>query len=123
MKRETFVSLLLGAVGVLLFGFGMCLCLLPEWDTFRPGVVLGVIGLLVLLILVIVRRKRSGKAPVRLSAKAVGGILLAVAGALLLGVGMCLCMVWEGTMLYGILLGLLGILALLCLIPYCKGLK
>ena len=45
-----------------------------------------------------------------------------VFGALLLGVGMSLCMVF-GYMVQGIVIGLLGILALLCLIPLAKGLK
>ena len=49
-------------------------------------------------------------------------IALAVIGALLLGVGMCLCMVFS-KMVLGIVIGLVGIVALLCLIPLTKGLK
>ena len=47
---------------------------------------------------------------------------LAVVGALLLGVGMCLSMVF-GKMVLGIVIGLVGIVALLCLILLTKGLK
>ena len=47
---------------------------------------------------------------------------LGVAGALLLGVGMCLSMVF-GKMVAGIVVGLIGIVALLMLIPLAKGLK
>ena len=72
--------------------------------------------------MVVIRRKMLEKAPVRLSLKTVGAILLAVRGALTLGVGMCMCLVWEGMMLWGILVGILGILLLLCLIPFCRGL-
>lgn len=122
MKRENFVSLLLGVAGLLLFGIGICMCLLPEWNAFREGVALGAAGLLVLLVMAIVRRKMLGKAPVRLSLKTVGAVLLAVLGALTLGVGMCMCMVWDGLMLWGVLVGILGIAILLCLIPFCKGL-
>ena len=45
-------------------------------------------------------------------------------GAILrpLGVGMSLCMVF-GYLVQGIVIGLLGIVALLCLIPLTKGLK
>ena len=50
-------------------------------------------------------------------------LLLGVAGVLLFGIGMCMCMVWEGMMLWGVLVGVLGILLLLCLIPLCMGLK
>jgi len=40
-----------------------------------------------------------------------------------LGVGMCMVMVWEGLLVWGIIVGIIGILLLLCLIPVCKGLK
>lgn len=121
MKRTSFLTLLLGVLGLVFFALGMCLCLLPEWNAFREGLILGIIGLVILLATAGIRRKLSGKPPVRLSAKTVGGMLLGVAGALALGVGMCLCMVWDA-LLWGVLVGLLGILLLLCLIPYCRGL-
>lgn len=121
MKRSSFLTLLLGVTGLVCFALGMCLCLLPEWNTFRQGLVLGILGLLILLVTAVIRRKLAGKPPIRLSAKTVGGILLGAVGALALGVGMCLCMVWDA-LLWGVLVGLLGILLLLCLIPYCKGL-
>lgn len=47
----------------------MCMCLLPEWNAFRPGVVMGCAGLI------------------------------------------------------GIVIGIVGIILLLCLIPFIKGLK
>ena len=37
-------------------------------------------------------------------------------------VGMCMVMVWENLLIPGVLVGLTGILLLLCLIPLCKGL-
>ena len=123
MKKADFLSLLLGVAGVLLFGIGMCMCLLPEWNAFREGVVLGAVGAVLLLALLVVRRKLAGKPPIRLSVKTVTVAALGLAGALTLGVGMCMCMVWEGMMLWGILVGVLGILLLLCLIPLCMGLK
>ena len=48
--------------------------------------------------------------------------MLGVFGALLLGVGMSLCMVF-GKMLLGIVIGIIGIVVLLMLIPLTKGLK
>ena len=42
--------------------------------------------------------------------------------ALILGVGMCMIMVWN-LMLPGILVGIVGIVLLLMLIPMCLGLK
>lgn len=123
MKRENFMALLVGTVGVMLFGVGMCMCMLPEWDAFNQGLVVGAAGLAVLLGMVLVRRKMQGKPPIRLSLKTAGAVLMAIIGALTLGVGMCMCMVWDGLMLYGVALGCVGILLLLCLIPYCKGLQ
>ena len=123
MKKADFLSLLLGVAGVLLFGIGMCMCLLPEWNAFREGVVLGAVGAVLLLALLVVRRKLAGKPPIRLSVKTVTTAALGLAGALTLGVGMCMCMVWEGMMLWGVLVGVLGILLLLCLITLCMGLK
>ena len=123
MKRENFTALLVGTVGVMLFGVGMCMCMLPEWNAFNQGLVVGAAGLAVLLGMVLVRRKMQGKPLIRLSLKTAGAVLMAVIGALTLGVGMCMCMVWDGLMLYGVALGCVGILLLLCLIPYCKGLQ
>ncbi|MBQ4578626.1 MAG: hypothetical protein IJA84_06130 [Clostridia bacterium] len=122
MKKRDFFSLLLGAVGGVLFGLGMCMCLLEEWNAFRPGVILGCAGLAVLVILVIVRRKMAGKPAVAINGRILGKVLFAALGALTLGVGMCMVMVWEGLLIPGVLVGLVGIILLLCLIPLCKGL-
>ena len=59
---------------------------------------------------------------VKLSGKTIGSILLGIVGALALGVGMCMVMVWE-MLIQGILVGVVGIVLLLCLIPLIKGLK
>lgn len=123
MKKENFVTLILSTVGGMLFALGMCMALLPEWNTFKEGIAMGAAGLIVLLIMVLVRRKMVGAAPIRISAKTVGAILLGIVGALTLGIGMCMCMVWEGFMVQGILVGIIGIVLLLCLIPFCKGLE
>ena len=101
----------------------MCLCLLPEWNAFTQGIVTGVIGVVVLLAMLIVRRKMEGKPAVRFSGKAVGTVALGVVGALVLGVGMCMVMVWEGLMLPGVLVGIVGIVLLMALIPVCRGLE
>lgn len=112
MKKSTFVAMILGTIGGILFALGMCMALIPEWNAFRPGVIMGVIGAAVLLLMVFVWRKMENKAPMRLSGKTIGASLIGVLGALLLGVGMCLTMVWSN-MLLGIVIGIAGIVVLL----------
>ena len=122
MKKENFVSLILGTVGGILFAIGMCMCLLPEWNAFTQGVVVAAIGAVVLIVMLLVRRKMEGKPAIELNGKAIGTVALGIIGALVLGVGMCMVMVWE-MMIPGILVGIVGIVLLLCLIPLVKGLK
>ena len=122
MHKKNFVSMLLGTVGGILFAIGMCMCLLPEWGVFTQGIIIGAVGAVVLLAMLIVRRKMEGKPAVRLNGKAVGSVLLGVIGALVLGVGMCMVMIWS-MMIPGILVGIVGIILSLCLIPLVKGLK
>lgn len=122
MKKSTFVAMILGTIGGILFALGMCMALIPEWNAFQPGVIMGVIGAAVLLVMVLVWRKMENKAPVKPSGKTIGAVLIGIAGALLLGVGMCLTMVWSN-MVLGIIVGVVGIVVLLCLIPFIKGLK
>lgn len=122
MKKSTFVAMILGTVGGILFALGMCMALIPEWNAFQPGVIMGVIGAAVLLIMVLVWRKMENKEPIKPSGKTIGAILIGIIGALLFGVGMCLTMVWSN-MVLGIVIGVVGIVVLLCLIPFVKGLK
>ncbi|MGN0326906.1 MAG: hypothetical protein ACI4DW_11380 [Lachnospiraceae bacterium] len=122
MKKSSFVAMILGTIGGILFALGMCMALIPEWNAFGPGVVMGVIGAVVLLIMVLVWRKMENKEPIKPSGKTIGATLIGIIGALLLGVGMCLTMVWSH-MVVGIVIGIVGIVVLLCLIPFIKGLK
>lgn len=122
MKKSSFAAMVLGTVSVVLFALGMCMALIPEWGAFQPGVVFGCVGLLLGLVTLLVWRRMTHRAPIRLSAKTVLTVLVGVAGALALGVGMCFSMVW-GRMLPGIALGLAGIVILLCLVPLSKGLR
>lgn len=122
MKKSNFVAMILGTIGGILFALGMCMALIPEWNAFKPGIVMGVVGVVVLLAMVIIWRKMEGKAPVKLSGKTIVAWLIGIVGALALGVGMCLTMVWSH-MVVGIIVGLVGIVLLLCLIPFIKGLK
>lgn len=120
MKKSNFVALILGTIGVVIFALGMCMCMIPEWGLFNRGVVAGVVGMVVLLATVLIWRRMEGKEPIKLNARTVGSVVVGVLGALILGVGMCLSMVF-GKMMFGIVLGLVGIVILLMLIPLTKG--
>ena len=122
MKKSNFVALILGTVSGVFFALGMCMALLTDWGMRTQGTVCGVVGLVLGLITLLIWRKMEGKAPIKVSGKLVGSILLGVLGALMLGVGMCLSMVF-GKMVLGIVIGIIGIVILLMLIPLTKGIK
>ena len=122
MKKSNFVALVLGTVSGVLFALGMCMALLPEWNAFKPGVIFGAVGIVLGIITLLIWRKMENKAPIKVSDKWAGVVVLAIIGALTLGVGMCFCMVWENIIL-GTIIGLVGIIALLMLVPITKGIK
>ncbi len=120
MKKSSFISLVLGTVSGLLFAIGMCMALIPEWQSFTQGVIFGAVGIILGIITWLVWRKMENKAPIHISGKSLATVAVGIVGALLLGVGMCFVMVW-GKMAPGIAIGIVGIIALLCLIPLVKG--
>ena len=122
MKNSSFTALLLGTLSGVLFAIGMCMALIAEWNAFTPGVVLGCAGVVLGIATMLIWRKMEHKAPCHLSGRHVRAVLLGVAGAMLLGVGMCFCMVWQ-RMLPGMLIGVVGIVLLVCLIPLLTGVK
>lgn len=122
MKKSSFAAMMLGTVSGVLFALGMCMALLPEWNAFKPGVVFGAVGIVLGLITFVVWRKMEHKAPIKLNGRMIALTVFGIIGALTLGVGMCFCMVWENIIL-GTIIGLVGILLLLSLIPITKGIK
>jgi hypothetical protein len=122
MKKKDFVTLVMSTVGGILFALGMCMGLVPKWNAMKEGIVIGAAGLVILLAMVLVRRKMDGKPAIVLNGKAIGTTLLGVVGAVVLGVGMCMTMIWN-MLVSGIVVGIVGIVLLLCLIPVIKGLK
>ncbi len=122
MKKKDFVTLIMSTVGGILFALGMCMGLIPEWDALKQGIVIGVIGVVILLAMVLIRRKMDGKPAIVFNGKAIGTTLLGIVGAIVLGVGMCMTMIWD-MLVPGIIVGIIGIVLLLCLISVIKGLK
>lgn len=123
MKKENFISLIISIVGVILFSLGMCMSMITEWNTFKEGIIVGIIGLIILISLLIVRRKMEGKPVLKLNIKTMKIVILGIVSSLILGIGMCMTMVLQGLMVQGIIVGIIGIIMLLCLIPLCKEVK
>ena len=122
MKKSSFAALILGAASGVLFALGMCMALLPEWNTLREGVGFGTAGLILGLITLLVWCRMEGRKLPRLNGKNILRTLYGVIAVLILGVGLCMCLVWQ-SFVWGTIVGLVGLLMLLCLIPMIKGLK
>lgn len=122
MSKRNFTYLVVGIVFGLLFSMGLCMALLPEWNAFTPGVVCTAIGLIGLLGLFISYRKHSGKGPIKVDPKIAGRVIYGTVSALVMGLGMCMIMVWQ-LMIPGIIVGIAGIVMLLMLIPMVVGFK
>lgn len=122
MKKSSFAALVLGTVSGVFFALGMCMALVEEWNAFKPGIVFGCAGILLALVTVFVWRKMEKKPPIKISGKAILTVVVGTVGALALGIGMCFCMVWNN-MVAGVLIGVFGIVVILCFIPLTRGLK
>jgi hypothetical protein len=122
MKKSSFVALLLGTVSGVLFALGMCMALLPEWDAFTEGILLGAAGILLSMVTALIWCRMENKKPPKLNRKNTFRILYAIVAVLVLGTGMCMCLVWN-QIIGGTLVGLLGIIMLIALIPIIKGIK
>lgn len=122
MKKSSFVALIMGTISGVLFALGMCMALLPEWDAFTAGIIFGGISIVLGIITVLIWCKMENKKMPKMNGKNVFRAVYATIGTLVLGVGMCMCLVWE-QIIGGTLVGLLGIIMLIALIPMIKGIK
>ena len=122
MKKKDFVTLILSVIGGLLFSLGMCMALVPEMGTITQGIVVGIIGLIVLLAMVLVRRKMDHKPMIAFNGRTIGITLYSIFSTAVFGAGMCMVLA-ASQMVWGIVVGIIEIVLLLGLIPLCKGLK
>lgn len=121
MKKNHFVNLVVCVVAGLLFSLGLCMCLLPEWNSFTLGVILTAIGGVVLIIVALIACVKN-KNRARINWKLVSKIAYGVVSALILGLGMAMIMVWN-LIIWGIVVGIIGLLMILFLIPIFLGFK
>lgn len=120
MKKETLLQIILGTVGGLIFPIGMCMCLLPEWNMFVPGVVTTIVGIIILLSIIVIYRKNH---PKTIHKEIDWGVLcpwiIGTVGALIMGFGMSKILV-ENTstsdMVVGLITGIVGLI--ICVLVY-----
>ena len=67
-QKGTIVALIVGIIGTLILGIGMCCCMVWQSVWFMPGIVIGVIGIAVLaaaypLYNYVIRKEREKIAP------------------------------------------------------------
>ena len=120
MKKETLLEIILGTIGGLVFAIGMCMCLIPEWDLFKAGAVVAIVGFIILLCIIPVYRSNHPKK----EHKAINwGIIITwivgIVGSLIMGFGMSKVMTDDPNkteMLIGIITGIVGLLV--CILNY-----
>ena len=122
MKKSSFVALIMGTVSGVLFALGMCMTLLPEWNALIEGVVFGGVGIVLGIATALIWCKMEKKKLPKMNGKNVLRAVYALVAVLVLGVGLCMCLVWA-QIIWGTLVGLLGIVMLIALIPMIKGIK
>lgn len=120
MKKETLLEIILGTIGGLVFAVGMCMCLIPEWNLFKVGVIVAIIGFIILLGIIPVYKNSHPKkehTPVNLGIVATW--IIGIVGALVMGFGMSKIMVGSATQvdfIVGLITGVIGLL--ICVLNY-----
>ena len=121
MKKDTLLEIIFGSIGGIVFAFGMCMCLIPEWDLFTAGVVTAIIGFIILLCIIPIYRKEH---PKKQTKKEIDwGLVLTwsigVIGSLIMGFGMSKILVGSPEkmdMIIGMVTGVIGLL--ICVLNY-----
>ena len=120
MKKETLLEIIFGTIGGLVFSIGMCMCLLPEWNMFIPGMIVSIAGFIILLgIIPIYRKEHPRKQHGSINKGLVLTFIIGIIGSLIMGFGMSKVMVGEASqtdMLVGIITGIIGLI--ICVLNY-----
>ena len=120
MKKETLLEIILGTIGGLIFAIGMCMCLIPEWNMFKAGVVVAIIGFIILLSIIPIYRKSHPRKPHGpINWGMVTTWTVGVVGSLIMGFGMSKIMVGNAgktDMIVGLITGVVGLV--ICVLNY-----
>ena len=120
MKKDTLLEIILGTIGGLIFVIGMCMCLIPEWNLFKTGVVVTIVGFILLLCIIPVYRSSHPKKkhdPIHWGI--VFAWIIGILGALVMGFGMSKIMHRDPSqtdMIIGMICGVVGLIV--CVLDY-----
>ncbi len=120
MKKRDVTVLMAGTLSALLIASGMCMILISGWNLKTEGIAFTAAGLITGIASLLYTTAGNRKAV--MSKRTLSIVLLSLSGALTLGGGMSLVMVW-GEIFWGIVLGIPGILLLMMLIPVISGVE
>ena len=122
MKKRDVVTLMGGTVSALLLASGICMYLIRQWNLKTEGIVFAAVGFVIGIAVLIYIVAGNGKGKRIISKKTLEIVLLSLSGALALGGGMSLVMVYD-VIFWGIILGIVGILLLMMLLPVTSGIE
>ena len=96
------------------------MCLIPEWDLFKVGVVVSIVGLIILLCIIpIYKKEHPSTTSKKINLSFVLAFVIGIIGALIMGFGMSKVMVDNANrsdMLIGIITGVIGLIV--CVLDY-----
>ncbi|HEM3538793.1 hypothetical protein ACS6Y3_06265 [Streptococcus suis] len=121
MKKRDFISLIAYTVSLLVLALGMCFYTLPEWEMTTLGMPLSVAGLLLLALSWVLQRKLAGKGAPKFDWKQIVKVIYCVFALLVFGGGFAL--VTTGNFVLGLILGLVGLILVIGMIPVTVSLK
>ncbi|HEM6045947.1 TPA: hypothetical protein U2C66_000293 [Streptococcus suis] len=121
MKKRDFISSIAYTVSLLVLALGMCFYTLPEWEMTTLGMPLSVAGLLLLALSWVLQRKLAGKGGPKFDWKQIVKVIYCVFALLVFGGGFAL--VTTGNFVLGLVLGLVGLILVIGMIPVTVGLK
>lgn len=120
MKKETLLEIIIGTLGGLVFAIGMCMCLVAEWNLFKVGIIITIIGVIILLgIIPIYKANHPKKKHEPINWQIVFTWIIGVIGALIMGFGMSKVLIdnpSQSDLILGIITGIIGLI--ICILNY-----
>lgn len=120
MKKETLLEIILGTIGGLIFAIGMCMCLIPEWNLLKTGVIISILGLITLLFIIPIYTKnhpKKDRGP--LNWGIIFTWIIGIVGSLIMGFGMSKVMIETPSskdIIIGLITGVIGLI--ICVLNY-----